>query len=471
MSQPQKYDYRYYIRRLILIGIDSLLIVFSLIIYLRFFHHTGFSADSLFKNPLWISLIIVLWFFYATIFSLYRLSNVGKVSETVRNTFITAVLTGITYIFIPFLGPTLPLHRLPAFVLIGTMFFFVIFWRLLYARFFQHPVFTKRAVIIGAGYTGRELANTLINNEKIYHNTGYKIYGFIDDDENKTGKIYDDLKVIGSSKSLLKYARRLKIDELIVSIPEGELSSELYSYIIECETGKIAIIQATDLYESQTGKVMVKQKKDKYHLTNPYSIFRVNRFYQVTNRIINILCSLLAGIFFSLVLPFVWLANLMFSSGPLFFMQERVGKNGRTFNIIKFRTMIVDAEKNTGPQFAAINDERITPIGKFLRKTRLDELPQFWNILRGDMNMIGPRPEREYFVIELTRTIPFFKLRNTVKPGLSGWAQVNHKYAADADEALIKLQYDLYYIKHRSFFLDLRIIFKTISVMLKFKGT
>ncbi|HMZ90644.1 MAG TPA: sugar transferase, partial [Chitinophagales bacterium] len=154
-----------------------------------------------------------------------------------------------------------------------------------------------------------------------------------------------------------------------------------------------------------------------------------------------------------------------------FYSQDRVGENNKPFSIIKFRTMIVDAEKHTGPKFADRNDPRITRIGNILRKTRLDELPQCWNILRGDINLIGPRPERDFFVQELSKQIPFFSLRSAVKPGLTGWAQVNYHYANNFDDTLVKLQYDMYYIKHRSLYLDMVIILKTIGVMIKFKGT
>ncbi|HET8962469.1 MAG TPA: sugar transferase, partial [Chitinophagales bacterium] len=196
-----------------------------------------------------------------------------------------------------------------------------------------------------------------------------------------------------------------------------------------------------------------------------------NAFYTVTNRIINVLCGFIAGVIFIPVAFIIYILNLLASRGPLFYSQERVGKNGSVFTIYKFRTMIPDAEINSGPQFASLNDPRITKIGRWLRKTRLDEMPQFWNILKGDMNLIGPRPERKIFVDALSQTIPFFKLRNAVKPGLTGWAQVNHKYASDSEDSLIKLQYDLYYIKHRSFTLDLWIVLRTIGVVIKFKGT
>lgn len=190
----------------------------------------------------------------------------------------------------------------------------------------------------------------------------------------------------------------------------------------------------------------------------------------VINRLINVLIGFVGVLVILLVVPFVWLGNLIFSRGPLLYSQERVGKNGRLFTIYKFRSMVVDAEAKTGAVWASKNDSRITPLGRFLRKTRVDELPQFWNLFRGDMNLIGPRPERPQFVDELKKTIPFFNLRHSIKPGITGWAQVSYKYGASTTDALVKLQYDLYYIKYRSLLLDLRIVFKTITVVLKFKG-
>lgn len=403
---------------------------------------------------------------------MYKISKLNKTAEIIKNTIITATLTGVTYIFIPYLSPTLPLNRLPAFILIGTMVVLLLFWRVLYSLVFEHPILVKRALVIGAGWTGRELVRTLLHNDKIYHNTGYRIYGFIDDDIAKQEKQYEDIKVLGGSNVLYKYARRLKIDEIIVAIPENDnMHSQLLGAIIDCENTGIALTYAFDIYEEQTGKVMVKYRHNEYFLANPYRIIRNNPFYQVTNRIINIVCACIAGAVFVVIMPLIFIANLMMSRGPLFYTQERVGKNGDLFTILKFRTMIPFAESASGPQFAINDDPRITRVGKFLRKTRLDELPQFWNILKGEMNLIGPRPERKVFIDELTQVIPFFKLRNSVKPGLTGWAQVNYKYAAGSEDSMIKLQYDLYYIKHRSFTLDLWIILRTIGVVIKFKGT
>jgi len=473
VAAQKKYDYRLLFRRYILITVDVLLILAALFLYIRYFHPNALQTYHTFlDNVLWISVIVALWFIYSYLFNLYKLSNVDRITTTIKNTILTAVLTALTYLFMPFLSPTFPESRLPAFVLMGAMIVLVLLWRLCYAAFFIHPILTKKAIVVGAGYTGREIVKTLLHNPSIYHNTGYKIYGYIDDDGNKVGKIYDELKVLGNGESLIKYARRLDVDEIIMAIPEQEnLSASLYSGMIDCENAGIRVIQATQIYEEQTGKVMIKIKEHSYYLTNPYSIVHKDNFYSLFNRIINISCAIIAGLFFIVVLPFVWIGNLLLNRGPLFYSQDRVGENNKQFSIIKFRTMIVDAEKKSGPQFAQKNDARITKVGNVLRKTRLDELPQFWNILRGDINLIGPRPERAFFVDELSKQIPFFKLRNAVKPGLTGWAQVKHHYASDFDDTLVKLQYDLYYIKHRSLLLDLIIIFKTIAVMIKFKGT
>jgi len=167
--------------------------------------------------------------------------------------------------------------------------------------------------------------------------------------------------------------------------------------------------------------------------------------------------------------PILLILNLIWNKGPLFYTQERVGKNNKVFTIYKLRSMVFDAEKN-GAVFAEKNDVRITRFGKFLRKSRLDEVPQFINILKGQMAIIGPRPERPVFVKQIAQKLPFYQTRHVIKPGLTGWAQVNHSYTDTIDDALIKLQYDLFYIKHRSIFLDINIIIKTIGTVLFYKG-
>ena len=182
-----------------------------------------------------------------------------------------------------------------------------------------------------------------------------------------------------------------------------------------------------------------------------------------------VLISVLGLLFGAVLLPFIVLGNILGNRGKLFYTQERVGKNGELFRIYKFRTMVKNAEAN-GAEFSSLNDNRVTPFGTFLRKTRIDEFPQFINILKGDMAVIGPRPERPVFVKEIAEIMPFYETRHVIRPGLTGWAQVNYPYGESLEDSLIKLQYDLYYIKHRSVFLDLNITIKTISTVLFYRG-
>lgn len=200
---------------------------------------------------------------------------------------------------------------------------------------------------------------------------------------------------------------------------------------------------------------------------------RVNvkrRFYYGLKRLID-LGAAGVGLFGLLVIsPLIWLVNLLTSPGDLLYVQDRVGQGNRIFRMVKFRSMIMNAEADTGPVWAQENDARITPIGHFLRKSRLDEMPQFWNVLKGEMSLVGPRPERPEFVESLVEEIPEFQSRHVVKPGITGWAQVNHRYVASVDDTLIKLQYDLYYIEHQGGRLDTEIVSKTVRVVLAMQG-
>jgi len=195
------------------------------------------------------------------------------------------------------------------------------------------------------------------------------------------------------------------------------------------------------------------------------------RLFLAAKRMLDIVAGLAGCVAALLVAPLLWLTNRLTSPGALCYTQHRVGKDGKVFHVVKFRSMVPDAEKHTGGAvWARQNDERITPIGRFLRKTRLDELPQCWNVLKGEMSLVGPRPERPEFVEILSQKIPFYRLRHAVKPGITGWAQVRYRYGASVEDSLVKLQYDLGYIKHQSMFLDCQILLETIKVVLEFQG-
>jgi lipopolysaccharide/colanic/teichoic acid biosynthesis glycosyltransferase len=232
----------------------------------------------------------------------------------------------------------------------------------------------------------------------------------------------------------------------------------------------ISITTAAMLYEHLTGRVPVEHIGRALNVALPFGQSATQRFYLMLRRLFDIYISLIGCTVLAILIPFVWLANRFTSPGPLFYRQERVGKGGNQFWVIKFRSMVVDAEKYVGTVWASENDPRITPAGRLLRKMRLDEFPQFWNILKGEMTLIGPRPERPFFVNQLAREFLFYRARHAVKPGLTGWAQVKYRYGASIEDSLMKLQYDLYYIKHQGVSLDIEILLKTISVVLGLKG-
>jgi lipopolysaccharide/colanic/teichoic acid biosynthesis glycosyltransferase len=269
---------------------------------------------------------------------------------------------------------------------------------------------------------------------------------------------------------LFSFVKENSISEIVIASKNTEgITPELYQQLLHLlESGNI-IREYTQVYESKTQRIPVHYIAKDFYRFFPFSRSNHNKLYLLSVRLFEIGISVL-GLFIGLALfPLLLIGNAIGNRGALFYTQERVGKDGVVFKILKFRTMISNSESN-GAVFTTTNDSRITLFGKFLRKTRIDEFPQFINILKGDMAVIGPRPERPFFVKEIAEVMPFYETRHIIKPGLTGWAQVNYAYGATINDSLIKLQYDLYYIKHRSIFLDLDIAFKTITTVLFYRG-
>jgi sugar transferase (PEP-CTERM system associated) len=233
--------------------------------------------------------------------------------------------------------------------------------------------------------------------------------------------------------------------------------------------GGVTFDHLASVYEEYTGKIAVENLRPSWLIFS--SGFRKNTLVKFGKRILDVIMSAVGLVVLSPLILLTALAVRLSSPGPVIYHQVRVGQNNRLFTIHKFRSMRADAEATTGAVWAQKNDMRITPIGRFMRKTRLDELPQLWNVLKGDMSVVGPRPERPEFVQSLTTQIPFYGQRHVVKPGLTGWAQVSYTYGASVEDALEKLQYDLFYIKHLNIPLDLFIIFKTIKTVVLRRGT
>ena len=262
----------------------------------------------------------------------------------------------------------------------------------------------------------------------------------------------------------------MTISEVVIATPQTEgITVGLYNKLIHLLEDGVSIREYTQVYEEITHRVPVQHFDKDFYRYFPFSRSNQNKLYLFFHRLFDFIFSFLGLTFGLLILPFLLIGNVIGNRGPLFYTQGRIGKNGKPFKIYKLRSMVYDAEKN-GAQFASLGDTRVTKFGRFLRKSRFDEIPQFINVVKGDMSVIGPRPERPIFVEQLSKEIPFYEVRHIVKPGVTGWAQVNAKYGTTQEDALEKLQYDLYYIKHRSIFLDISIVVKTLSTIIFFRG-
>jgi exopolysaccharide biosynthesis polyprenyl glycosylphosphotransferase len=462
-------------RKLLLAIFDLILLNSSFILTLHS-RVSPISPAATDRHPMaWFALLSGLWLSCAFITGCYDLLTAGSVLRSWWRTGTAIVLTWVAFLLIPFITPDLPTSRLEVLTFPAVAAVQLGLWRLIYATLFVRPNFQQRAIVVGAGWAGKTLVQALqemsAGNGRGDATVGYRILGFTDDDEAKQGQLIEGVAVLGNRHDLVRLAHQLRPHEIVVAITHLEqINSELFDAIQECRELGISITTMAGLYTRLTGRVPIEHAGRTLEVALPTDESASHRFYPVLQRVFDIIGSLFGCVLLLAVIPFVWLANQISAPGPLFFGQDRVGRGGRIFQVYKFRSMIVDAEKFSGAVWAEENDPRITPVGRLLRGTRLDEVPQFWNVLLGQMSLIGPRPERPHFVSQLAKEIPFYRARHAVKPGLTGWAQVRYRYGASVEDALIKLQYDLYYIKNQGLLLDLEIILKTVGVVLGFKG-
>ena len=259
------------------------------------------------------------------------------------------------------------------------------------------------------------------------------------------------------------------ISDIIFAI-SGELNAELFRNILLAEEQGIEVTSLPVEYEDIFGRVPIFLLQSDWILRSFIDQLHVSSFYETAKRAFDILGSLIGGAFLLVLFPFISLAILLDSGRPIFYSQPRVGKNGVPYNILKFRTMVQDAEKDGVARMAIVNDMRITRWGKWLRRSHLDELPQVINIFKGEMSLVGPRSEQVELVNQFQKQLPFYRGRFFVRPGLTGWAQINQRYASTVEDTAVKLEYDLYYIKHRNLMLDLSIIIRTVGSVIGFKG-
>jgi sugar transferase (PEP-CTERM system associated) len=340
----------------------------------------------------------------------------------------------------------------------------VIGWRIAFEWIGRSVRPRERLLLVGTNAAAIELARELYGRR---HELGVEIVGFIDPDPARVGSPVINPGVIGTFDDIPSIVHTRSVDRVVVSLSDarGKLPVDK---LLEMKLDGVSFDHLASVYEEYTGKIAVENLRPSWLIFSDG--FKKSRMLSAIKRWIDLTIATLGLIIALPLMVLIALAIRLTSPGPVLYHQSRVGRHGGLFTIHKFRSMRADAEASSGPVWAQKGDARVTPIGRWLRRLRLDELPQLWNILRGDMSFVGPRPERPSFVSELTRDIPYYGQRHIVRPGLTGWAQVCYTYGASTEDALQKLQFDLYYIKNLSIALDLFIMIQTLKTVMHAKG-
>ena len=449
-------------RKLYLRFFDNVFALFGLFLisYIVDFQYFDYRNSSI---KIWIVLLVFYVLFFGEIFEMYNLKVASDKYATLRSLVITVIFTSIFYVFTPVLSPILPQNRIQILYFVLTLLVSISINRFLYIQFIFSPRFLKNILLIGDS----EIIESVILERD--DNQNNSIVGYISDKELEK---YPDLQFSSIKNSNLeKLAISLGVNEILVcSATSNSICNKMNAQLIALFEKGMSIQSIDNFLEQETFKISESQLTSNFYNYFSFSKSHQNNLYLVFRRISDIVFAIIGLLFLTILLPVVFIINVFANKGPLFYFQTRVGKKGKVFQIIKFRTMVTNAEKN-GAVWAETNDTRITPFGRILRKSRIDEVPQFMNVLKGDMSLIGPRPERPEFVKQLEEQLPFYTIRHVIKPGLTGWAQVMHPYANTIEDQRKKLMYDLYYIKERNLIMDLKIVIKTISTIVFFRGT
>jgi len=424
----------------------------------------GFSLTFFQKrvDP-WFYLLPFIWLgLLIEVQDVHRAANWRKTISGVGS---SAAIGLFLYLIIYFASKNpLPRIGVAAFLVVASVL--TLIWRLIYIRIFTSPKFLRRVLLVGAGKAGK----TLLTSFDDLQPKPFEFVGIIDDDPKKLNTTLHGLPVIASSEQLLQLVETENISDLIVAI-SGEMRGTTFQTLLDVQHQGVEIVRMPVAYEELLGRVPISILEADWLLRSFVDQFRVNRFYRAAKRLVDILGGLAGVLILGVLLPFIGTAILLNGGLPVFYSQVRLGKGGQSFKIIKFRTMRQDAEEQDQPVLAKEDDDRATKIGNLLRKTHLDEVPQFINVLRGEMSLVGPRSERPGFVKNYLREIPFYRARLLVKPGITGWAQVNYGYAGNLEETKIKLEYDLYYIKNLCFRLRINLNFHFETAVSATAGT
>ena len=338
----------------------------------------------------------------------------------------------------------------------------LLIFRLLVGHNFSFLYTRRRVLIFGAGARARDLGLSLKKHDPSIELIGY----FLGPQEKEI--LVPQSRIMDEKKSLTEMVSIHRVDEIVVALSERRGGSMPLRELLDCKLGGVHVIDIATHYENFLGQIRLDAISAGWLIFG--GGFQQGLMRSIVKWMFDFFGSLILLIIGAPIMVLTAVLIFMESKGSILYRQERVGLAGKPFNVIKFRSMYVDAEKDGTPRWATVGDPRITRVGKWIRKTRIDELPQLFSVLKGDMSLVGPRPERPFFVEKLTQSIPFYAVRHSVKPGLTGWAQVRYHYGSSIEDTEQKLQYDLFYVKNNSWFLDLIILFETVGVVLTGKG-
>jgi sugar transferase (PEP-CTERM system associated) len=449
-----------------LIAFEGLSIALAVVVvtWLLLGPHAGplFLAENGLLKAAVIAIVCQACLYYCDLYDLRNLTNRrGLVTTLIQALGSTSLVLAFTYL----LFPSLAFDPVVIIASTGVVIGIIVASRATVEWLAQRMSPRERILIIGASDSAVELAHEL---ERRRAALGVEIVGFVDSEPGHGHLRPDSIQLFESGADIAGLVRSRHVDRVVVSLEDSRGKLPMDQLLQIKLSGGVQFDYLPSVYEEFTGKISVEHLRPSWLIFSEG--FRKSRRLMFVKRAFDIVAGLIGLVVCAPLMLLTAALVRLSSSGPVLYHQTRVGADGSTFTVHKFRSMVVDAEAKTGAVWARQNDTRITPIGRFLRRSRLDELPQLWNVLCGDMSLVGPRPERPEFVASLTEQIPFYGQRHLVRPGLTGWAQVRYTYGASVEDAMQKLQYDLFYIKNLSLALDIFVLFSTVKTVIQRKG-
>jgi sugar transferase (PEP-CTERM system associated) len=450
-------------RQTALVVVEHTLVVGAILLAARLSGaHPGPLSDLFWRSVL-VTIVLQVSLHYFDMYDVRTLAASRSVLVGVlRALAVTSLVLAVLYFFVPALAVGRGVFALAT----APISLVVTGWRIAFEWLSLRGAPTERILILGTNLAAVNLARELSERRS---ELGLDVVGFVDTDPQAVGRSVLNSTVLGVTREIPEIVRTNRVDRVVVSLTDARGKLNMDELVVMKLNQGVRFDHLASVYEEYTGKIAVENLRPSWVIFSEG--FRKTRLLTASKRISDIVLALVGLLLAAPVMAVVALVVRYTSPGPVIYRQVRVGKDGRLITIFKFRSMRVDAEAGTGAVWAVTKDPRVTPVGRFLRRSRLDEIPQLLNVLRGDMSFVGPRPERPEFVAELTKQIPFYGQRHVVRPGVTGWAQVRHRYGASVEDSQEKLQYDLFYIKHLSMLFDLFILTETVKTVLMRRGS